>query len=55
MSYFIYIQKINKQITTNYDTQPNNNEKEDVSVPIHQVQIPNETEYQKLKRKSYYQ
>ena len=47
---FIPIQNINKWITTNHDTQPDKNEK-DVSVPIHQVQIPNNSEYQKRKRK----
>ena len=37
MSPFISIQNSNKWITTHYDSQPDNNEKEDVSVPIHQV------------------
>ena len=48
---FISIQNINKLITSNYYTQPKNNDKEDVSVPIHQVQIPNNIEYHQQKRK----
>ena len=51
----IYIKNTNKWITSNYDTQPDKNEKEDVSVPIHQVQILNNSEYQKRKRKWYSQ
>ena len=45
MSPFISINFFNKWITTNYDTQPDNNEKEDLSVPIHLLQIPNKSEY----------
>ena len=48
---FISIQNINKLITSNYYTQPKNNDKEDVSVPIHQLHIPNKSEHQKRKRK----
>ena len=48
---FICIHNINKSITANYDTQTKNIEKEDVSVPIHQVHIPNKNEYQERKRK----
>ena len=51
MSKFISIQSINKWITKNYDTKTNNNEKEDVNIPIHQVQIPNKSKYQKRKSK----
>ena len=51
MSTFISIQNNNKWITTNHDTQPENNEKDNVSVPIHQVQITNKSEYQKQKFK----
>ena len=49
MSPFISIKIINKWITKNYDTNPKKNENEDVSVPTHQVQIPNRSEYQKRK------
>ena len=52
---FICIHNINKSITANYDTQTKNIEKEDVSVPIHQVHIPNKNEYQERKRKWYSQ
>ena len=52
---FISIQNINKLITSNYYTQPKNNDKEDVSVPIHLVQIPNNIEYHQQKRKWYSQ
>ena len=48
---FISIQGISKWINTNYDTQPNNYEKQDVSVPIHQLQILNKSEYQKRRHK----
>ena len=58
---FIYILNTNKTITTKYDTHPkrkppvififNPVEKEDVSVPIHQIHIPKEIESQKLKSK----
>ena len=39
ISHFISIKNTNKWITTNYDTHPEKNEKEDISVPIHQVHI----------------
>ena len=48
---FISICIINKRINTKYDTQPDRKKMDDVSVPIHQVQIPNKIEYQKQKRK----
>ena len=48
---FVSIQNINKCITTNYDTQPDSNEKKYVSITIHQIQILNKSEYQKQKRK----
>ena len=51
MSPFISIHNTNKWINKKNDTQLDKNEKEDVSVPIHQVQIPNKSEYQKRKRK----
>ena len=50
LSPFIYFRNTNKWINIKYDTQPNNKppmifidnpvEKEDVSVPIHKLQIP---------------
>ena len=51
MSPFIYIRNTNKRITTHYDTRPDNNEKYNVSVPIHQVQIPNKGENQTQRSK----
>ena len=51
ISPFIFIQNIYKRITTNYDTHPNNNGKDDASVPIHQLHILNNSKYQKQKRK----
>ena len=57
LPHFITIHNTNTKITTKYDTHPNRKptvifignavEKEDVSVPIHQVQITKETEYKK--------
>ena len=48
MPHFISVYNKNKRITTNYDTRPNNNENSDLSVTIHQVQILNGIEFQKL-------